>query len=149
MHPFLLIAVAIGVGKLFAKIFKNNPELGEITHKDIYKDFLIDIDKNDLTERILKQKTTRSINLIIEKHKSFKIGKTGNPKSRTANHKIYDRMFLLCSSSDKEMINVLEGHYNDKYLTHKKNDNKKGGSAGDAKAMNGRYYLYIVTINKG
>lgn len=147
MNPFVLIAVAIGVGKLFTNLFKDNPELDEISHEDIYKDFLFDIDDNELKESIVKQKITRSVNLIVKKYKGFKVGKTGNPKNRTSTHKTYNKMFLLCSSSDSSIINSLESHYNNKYIAHKKNDNKKVGSAGVAVAMNNKYYLYIVVRN--
>ena len=148
MNPLLLIAVAIGLGKLLVEAFSNNSEFKEIDHKDIYKDFLIDQDNDELTDTVLKRKITRSINRLIKETKGFKIGKSGNPKARTSNHKKYDKMFLLCASSDKKLINTLESHYNTKYIKDKKNDNKKEGSAGVAVAVNGKYYLYLVTRKK-
>jgi len=148
MNPLLLIGVAIGLGKLLVEALSNNSEFEEIEHKDIFKDFLIDQDNNDLIDSILKQKITRSINILIKKHKGYKIGKSGNPKTRTSNHMKYDKMFLLCASSDKELINFLESHYNTKYIKDKKNDNKKEGSAGVTVAVNGKYYLYLVTRKK-
>ncbi|MFL0106932.1 hypothetical protein [Tenacibaculum maritimum] len=148
MNPLLLIGAVIGLGKLLVKAFSSNSEFEEIEHKDIYKNFLIDQDDDELTDTVLKQKITYSINRLIKETKGFKIGKSGNPKARTSNHKKYDKMFLLCGSSDKELINTLESHYNTKYIKDKKNDNKKEGSAGVAVAVNEKYYLYLVTRKK-
>jgi hypothetical protein len=145
MIPLLLIGVAVGLGSLLIESFNKNSEFEKIEHKDIYKDFLINQDNDKLTETVLKQKITRSINRLIVEPKGFKIGKSGNPKARTSNYKKYEKMFLLCASSDKELINTLESHYNTKYIKDKKNDNQKEGSAGVAVAVNEKYYLYLVT----
>ena len=144
MNPILFIAVALGLAKFLVDFFSGNPEFEEIDHDDIYKDFLIEEDQIEIDEKILKQKITRGINVLIKEYKGFKIGKTGNPKGRTGNHKKYKKMFLLCSTNSKELNKKLEGYYNTKYIEHKKNDNKKEGSAGEAKAVNGRFYLYVV-----
>ena len=125
MHPLLLLGIAIGIGKLLVEAFSNNPEFDEIDHSDIYKDFLVNQDDDDFTEKVLKQKLTHAINRVIRENKGFKIGKTGNPKERNSNHKKYDKMFLLCSSTDEVLINKLEAYYNSKYINDKKNDNKK------------------------
>ncbi len=145
MYPLLLIAVAVGLGKLLVEAFGDNSEFKEIDHRDIYQDFLIDQDKDELNPSVLKRKITRSINRLSGEAKGFKIGKSGNPKTRTSNHKEYDKMFLLCSSSNRNLIDDLESHYNAKYVEDKKNDNKRVGSAGVAVAVDGRYYLYILT----
>ena len=145
MNQLLLIVVAVWLGKLLVKAFSNNAELEQINHKNIYKNFLIDQDSDKLSNSILKQKITRSINkYILKEYKGFKIGKTGNPKSRTSNHKNYDKMFLFCASKNEELINTLESYYNEKYIDNKKNDNKKKGSASVAVPVKGKYYLYIV-----
>lgn len=145
MYHLLLIAVVTGLGALFVKLFSGDAEFSEIEHDDIFRDFLIDQDELKLSESELKRRLTRAINLVVSDCEGFKIGKTGNPKSRTAAHRTYSRMFLLCCSADVKLIESLESHYNHKYILDKKNDNKKVGSAGTAKAVNGKYYLYIVT----
>jgi len=144
MNPFLFIAIALGLATLLIDFFSDDPEFEEIEHDDIYRDFLIEEDQLEIKERILKQRITKGINRIIKAYKGFKIGKTGNPKARTGNHKKYKKMFLLCSSESKELIEKLEGYYNTKYIKDEKNDNEREGSAGETKALNGRYYLYVV-----
>jgi len=55
-------------------------------------------------------------------------------------------MFLLCQSKYPELIENLERYYNEKYINHKKNDNKNMGSASVMSEIKKNYYLYIVVV---
>jgi len=143
MNPLLLIAVAVGLGKLFENAFYDNKELKNISSDHIFDAFKRKhFKKTDIGA--MKTQITKSINEIIPQYKSFKIGKTGNPESRNRQHIEYDEMFLLCESKDSKFISDIESYYNEKYIDHKKNDNKKIGSAGESKSIDGKHYLYIV-----
>lgn len=138
--------VLLGLGYLLREIFKSDPELTEIEADDIFKNFLIFQDEEQLSERILKQRITRSINTIIKEAKGFKIGKSGNPKNRKSSYdyRKYHSIYVLYADSDEDNVAYLEALYNNKYINHRKNDNKREGSAGVTSASNGQHYLYIA-----
>jgi len=143
MNPLFLIAVAVGLGKLFESSFSDNKELKNITSDHIFDSFKRKHFKKT-NVGAMKTQITRSINDIIPNCKSFKVGKTGNPENRNRQHIEYKDMFLLCESNDDEFISDIEHYYNLKYIDHPKNDNKNIGSACKSKSMNGKHYLYIV-----
>jgi len=145
MYQILLIPIAIGIAKLFSKLFESNPDLEKIDSEHIYEDYLVTYFKKD-KERIVKQKITSSINRIIETYGHFKIGKSGIPVQRAKQHREYKEMFLLCQSKYPELIENLERYYNEKYINHKKNDNKNMGSASVMSEIKKNYYLYIVVV---
>ena len=98
-------------------------------------------------ETSLKQHITGIINkIILPKHNFFKIGKSSSVEARASNHKCkkYKKMYLLIRSTDKTIINRLETYYNNHYINHQKNDNKRVGSAGEMSSVDNYYYLYIV-----
>jgi len=145
MIPFIPIAAVALLGKLIYEAVKEQPDYSEIDHENVYVDYMINQDKEKLTSTILKQKTTRAVNKIQKEYKGFKIGKSGNPKERqgSTDYTKYKGMYVLCASSDSDVISDLEGYYNEKYIKHKKNDNKKEGSAGVTTDSNGVHYLYV------
>lgn len=144
IHRLLLIALGIGAGKLLLDLFLEDEELENIDYDHVHKDFLVNQDHEKLELSVLKGKITRAINSIKKEPKAFKIGKTGDPGTRQQAHTKFDQMYLLCSSSDEELIDELESYYTAKYIDDPKNVNEKVGSAGDAKAVDGQYYLYLV-----
>lgn len=146
MFPLILIVIGIALLAGFKSYLKKNPELEKIQDDNIYESYLQEYQK-DIHIPILKGQITKSINIIIKHYGNFKVGKTGDPISRNKAHKHYDEMFLLCASKHDKVIEELESYYNEKYIQHTKNDNKKVGSAGKCQAVNGKYYLYIV-VNK-
>ncbi|MCR4561130.1 MAG: hypothetical protein K5685_13715 [Bacteroidales bacterium] len=126
---------------LYAAFRKTNSEI-DFANANIFTDYLI-VDKGSEIPA-LKRLITRNINSIIPVCKSFKIGKTGCPDNRFVNYKNYDKMILLCQSSDCSVIEVLEAYYNQKYFQHPKNDNKWLGSAGIMTNSENLYFLYMV-----
>lgn len=136
----MLFEIILGAA-LYAVFQKNNPEIS-FRNENIFTDCLV-VDNNSEIPA-LKRLITRSINKIVKQCKSFKIGKTGCPDNRFANYKDYDRMILLCQSSDCGIIEVLESYYNQKYFAHPKNDNQRIGSAGIMSNSDSLYFLYIV-----
>ncbi len=145
MYQLLLIPVAFGLAKLFSDVLDANRELAKIDKKHIYRNYLIKYFKKD-DEKIVKQKITKSINLIVENYSHFKIGKSGIPAKRAEQHEEYTEMFLLCESKYSELIENLEKYYNKKFRHHEKNDNKNYGSASTMSKIDDNYYLYVVVI---
>jgi len=41
MYQILLIPIAIGIAKLFSKLFESNPDLEKIDSEHIYEDYLV------------------------------------------------------------------------------------------------------------
>ncbi len=116
------------------------------TNADIVQDYLY-ADTDFKNDTLLKQHTTRVINEnVLPKHRFFKIGKSGSVAARASNHKCkkYKKMYLLVRSTDKTVINRLEAYYNNHYMNHPKNDNKRGGSAGEMSSVDNYYYLYVI-----
>ncbi|RNC84412.1 MAG: hypothetical protein ED557_05350 [Balneola sp.] len=145
IQRLILLALGIGAGKLLLDIFAAaDEEQEDHKHPPINHDFLINQDQEEFGFSVLKGKITRAINSIKKESKKFKIGKTGHPGKRMGSHSGFDEMFLLCSSSDEELINELESYYTAKYIDDPKNENEKVGSAGDAKTKDGQYYLYVI-----
>lgn len=150
MYPLLLIGTGIAI--LLKELFSADNELKKISTDHIYCDYLNKHYKKT-HEGALKANITKSINKIVEQYKGFKIGKTGNPPVRNLNHKEYSEMFLLCESKNPEFIYTLESTYNNKFIEHKKNDNKKVGGgiqpdilpklANDSRAENGFLSRFI------
>lgn len=91
----------------------------------------------------LKRRISKSVNLLVDGCKSFKIGKSGCPKGRFSNYSGYSRMLLLCKSRCASVIETLEAYYNCKYRHHPKCDNVNGGSA-SYMSESGLYFLYVV-----
>lgn len=139
----LILLGGVALGSILKSI-SGDPELSEIDDNDIYQDFMEDDEEEDLSETVIKQRITRSINKLVKDCEGFKIGKTGNPKTRNRQHHTYQTMFVLCKSKDGDFIEDLEAHYNDKYINHEKNDNHRAGSAGKAVPAGKYYYLYVV-----
>ncbi|OFX37786.1 MAG: hypothetical protein A2X08_02965 [Bacteroidetes bacterium GWA2_32_17] len=141
MFPLLLIGTGLAI--LLKELFSADNELKKISTEHIYCVYL-NKHYEKTNEPTLKANITKSINKITKQYKGFKIGKTGNPPVINMNHKEYSEMFLLCESKNPEFIYTLESIYNKKFIEHKKNDNKKEGSAGICKSVDGKFYLYIV-----
>lgn len=147
MLPLLPVLFLIFAGgTLLYQAFKEDPELKGINSDNIHENYLINQDNEKLPLTQVKRRTTRAINTIIRNCKGFKIGKSGNPDGRRTkvDYHIYSKIFVLCVSEDKSFISDLESHYNGKYISSKKNDNKKTGSAGVTTDKNGKHYLYIA-----
>lgn len=109
---------------------------------DIDADSLVVAKKTDNLSAV-KRRITKSVNLLIDGCKRFKIGKTGVPERRFANYGGYDRMVLLCKSRCASVVETLEAYYNCKYRNHPKCDNIRGGSAADM-SVGGKFFLYVV-----
>jgi hypothetical protein len=92
-----------------------------------------------------KSHATKTINKLIKNTKGFKIGKSGTPKDRNIQHTQFEKMYIIVESKNKKFINKLEGIYNGKYISNKKNKNCKIGSAGEMTDKTGRYFLYFIT----
>jgi len=132
------------VGGLLAKlIYELLPkEAATIKNDKIFVDFLVEEPKQNIG--VLKSMMTRRVNKIINGVRSFKIGKTGNPDGRITKYSEYAAMYLLCRSTNKELIDELEGYLNDKYCGMPGCDNDKGGSAGSMTQKYDEYFLYVV-----
>ncbi len=145
MNPLAFISIMAGLGYLLKESVENDPEIKGIDTEKIFIDFnLRHFKKSNIS--VLKGRITRNINKIITSDcRAFKIGKTGNPNKRYDNHCVnYHSMFLLCESRYPDVIEHLEEYFIDKYFEHPKNENKKGGSAGITKSVDGKHYLYIA-----
>ncbi len=140
----LFLAIGIGTAKLLLDLISEHEELEDLDHDQVHQDFLVNQDEEKLGLSVLKGKITKAINSITKESKAFKIGKTGKPGKRQEAHAKFDQMYLLCSTSDEELIDELESYYTAKYIDDPKNLNEKVGSAGDAKSLDGQYFLYIV-----
>lgn len=145
MIPYLIVGAALGAAliKLFSSNESNNSELKGITNDTIYQAGSQTC-KDDTNIPLLKGRITQLINRIEKKYENFKIGKTGDPDTRDNSHKAYKYMFILCSSDKAHHIENLESYFTTKYKSNIKCDNKKGGSAGTIKSVDGMYYLYMV-----
>lgn len=134
--------IAAAVFALVSDLFGDGLPHG-IGRDSIYDDFLV-TDSRRRSLATLKRGITRGINTIIAGCNGFKIGKTGVPADRAAAYRSYSRMFLLCRSRSRGVIEVLEAYYNEKYHGAYGNDNSNRGSAGVMANSHGCYYLYIV-----
>ncbi|PKN16505.1 MAG: hypothetical protein CVU66_00715 [Deltaproteobacteria bacterium HGW-Deltaproteobacteria-23] len=144
MGPLLpLVAVAVALGLLFENSNKKSSELSLISRKDIYKSYCKKILKSS-KPAVTRTHITRSINTIMAEYPHFKIGKTGNPNARQANHHVYSKMFLITESKYPDIISQYEREYNDRYAGTPGCDNIRGGSAGPISEISGKYYLYVV-----
>ncbi len=140
----LFLALGIGTAKLLLDLLSEDIELEDLDHEQVSQDFLINQDEENLGLSVLKGKITKAINSIKKDSTAFKIGKTGDSGQRQDVHANFDQMYLLCSTSDEELVDELESYYTAKYIDDPKNLNEKVGSAGDAKALDGQYFLYVV-----
>lgn len=138
------IVAIVGGATLLKEVLKEekHPSISGIPKENLNPNYLIKFRNTDKLG-IIKQRITRNINIIIEKCDSFKIGKTGNKKTRPSNYLDFNEMYFLCESNEKN-INLLEAHYIDEYFDHKKNKNQRRGSAGRMVSSNGKFYLYLV-----
>ena len=139
MLKLLLIPAAIKIVQWLSE----NPETNTITLEKISDEYLINYYKKN-KESAIKQQITKAIEKIIKDYRYFKIGKTGVPEGRSAQHKDYDRMFVLCQTKYPEFIDNLESYYNSKYINHPKNENINEGTANRMSDTSGYYYLYVV-----
>lgn len=144
----LIILGSVGLSALVALLGGEKDDT--FTNADIISDYLCNA-TDFKTDVHLKQHVTRVINSrVLPKHRFFKIGKSGSVNARIDEHKSkqplpkYKKMYLLVRSTDKTVINKLEAYYNHHYIQHHKNDNKRGGSAGQMSSVDHFYYLYVV-----
>ena len=143
-----IIVGAVAIATLLS--FLGSDKDDNFVDTDVVQSFLRDY-SSCKTERLLKTSITKTINNnIIPTCRGFKIGKSGSIKNRLAQHKSksdgykYKKMYLICRSKTEDDIKSLEKYYNNYYIGHKKNDNKKEGSAGVCKDNDNYYYLYVV-----
>lgn len=128
--------------------------LSKETQKDIsefdQKDILVEKAKFFKSSEETKAKIhiTRTMNKLIDNAKSFKVGKTGSPSDRSKQHTAFKKMYIIVESNEKKFIEKLEGFYNEKYISNKRNKNLKIGSAGKMTDKAERYFLYLVANEK-
>ena len=141
-----MIPVIIGaaVSYLLLDVLSNftDKSISEFKEESIITDYAKFFNSSD--ETIAKIHTTKTINKLIGSTKKFKIGKSGNPKSRNTQHTQFNKLYIIVESRNKSFINNLEAIYNEKYISNKKNKNCKIGSAGVMTDKNGRYFLYFI-----
>lgn len=132
---------------ILSELLLKNENLQGISIDNVDYSMLINIEKNN---KIItaKRLITTSINKIVtDKIKSFKIGRSSHPAHKRASAYIdYKKMYVLCASKSKDVIMELENYYNEMYINHKKNDNKKTGSAGPVSSLGEYFLLYMVVI---
>lgn len=139
----LALGVAFFVGNLLKTKESNYYGIGGISKDSISDEHLIRYRVID-NEVVIKRNVTSKLNLIIDEYNYFKIGKSGIVGRRGNAYQDFDKMYLLCSSSQSDYIENLETYYNNKYFDHSKNKNIYKGSAGRMSAADGLYYLYVV-----
>ena len=144
MNPILIATGVFGAIKLLEWIFSGDDDSPELAGRKILLNYLVDADASASEDSVIKTQVTKTVNKLISSCNGFKIGKSGNPKTRAYSYQQYNNMYVLCSSNSVEFIEDLEAYYNDKFIDHSKNDNQRTGSAGESVAANGSYYLYIV-----
>lgn len=135
------IIASAAVIKLIYELVINN-DTANIKSDKIFNDFLVVNPTQEL--RTLKGMMTKRINNLIDQGTRFKIGKTGNPDERFTKYSNYSRMYLLCQTTEKELIEILESYLNDKYCIFQNCDNVRGGSAGIMTNKHSLYFLYLV-----
>ena len=149
----MLPAIIIG-GALYL-LFKslNEDSFQGFEETEIDESQVIDIDKSlrkGISEKSIKSHISKVINRILRDDSSitkFKIGKTGSPSNRAQAEDYsqdYDEMYILAFSKDADYISRLETYYTDKYFIHRKNGNKRRGSAGKTVSRDGFHFLYVV-----
>jgi hypothetical protein len=140
MNPILIGGLAYLLIKALAN--ETNKKVSEFKESDIITDYSKFFKSTEKTKA--KIHSTRILNKLIETSKKFKIGKSGDPKGRKIKHFDFEKMYVLVESENEKFINELEAHYNEKYISNKKNKNLKIGSAGKMTEKTGRYFLYFI-----
>lgn len=144
MVPFIIGSAVVAL--LLHELSKTDPTLANTFDSDSVSDeFMESLGDNHLKHfGLVKARMVKNVNHLIENRKKFKIGKSGNPVQRFSQYEKYKYMYLLIETDKKEIASQLEAFLNEKFIDHRKNENLKIGSAGDAKASNGKYYVYAV-----
>ena len=121
----------------------SDEELKGISRKDISMKYLKK-PVNYLGRSDLKTSISKSLKVIIQENREFKIGKTGKPDARQAAHTKFEFMYLLCESKNPKLIETLEDYFISMHIKNPMNRNQRTGSAGKSKSVDGKYYLYVV-----
>lgn len=142
MIPFIIIGGVITAILLDALSKETEKTISEFSDKDVITDYAKLFTPKDETKA--KIHTTRTINKLIKNIKLFKIGKSGDPKTRHKSYTKLQKMYIIVESENKDFISKLESIYNEKFISNKKNKNCNVGSAGDMTDKIGRYFLYFI-----
>lgn len=139
------IIIATGITLLLLEALSGftKKDVKDLNDDDLILDYARFFKAND--ETLAKMLITRTINRLIKNSKSFKIGKSGNPKGRKVQYTKFNKMYIIVESKEEHFIEKLERIYNEKYISSKKNTNCKIGSAGKMTGKTGKYYLYFVS----
>jgi hypothetical protein len=140
MIPLILIGATAWLIKELAK--ETQKPVSQFDETDIITDYVKYFKSSEITEA--KRHSTRVLNTLVLDVKKFKVGKSGSPSDRNSQHKNFNKMYLIVESNNEKLINELEAYQNEKFISHKKNKNKKIGSAGSMTDKKGKYFLYLI-----